>query len=327
MRTLLLLAAMLFVSPVMAELKLQINGPAEGKTGDLVVLDSTGTIANGKDWIVPKELQGKTLSSGCSDQLGFATRNPGKYTFHLYGTDGLMLAHVSHEVTITGLSTEPPPTTDPPPVDPPPIGNFESLKKTSYEKSIALNDQKTRTQLGQTLSQGKLEGSLSQAQDTAEKRITLVLSKRTRDSQDSDWFNGWYVPILTMIQEMNRAGKITTVDQYNEAIKAVAEGLMQSGSTEKRTSVRQNQIESITMYSIPNCPACDRFLIEEQPNLTGLIGNHRFEQVKLNGTEKMGNYQFPLFVIRPVGKNSVVVDSKTKVTAQSIASMFPQPTR
>jgi hypothetical protein len=107
------------------------------------------------------------------------------------------------------------------------VGNFESLKKTSYDKSKSLNDQSTRTRLGQALLRESFGETLANSQLQVESLITKVLAIRPRDKQDADWLNGWYIPILEEIQSLNQSGKIKTVSDYNRAIKSVGEGLRQ----------------------------------------------------------------------------------------------------
>ena len=120
MRSMILLLSLLMCSIANAELKLEINGPEKGFTGDLIVLDCIGSEAKTKAWIVPEGLAGKTLE-GCADQIAFATRAEGVYTFILYGTDGEALLHTKHTVTITkdGGVIEPPPIDPELPTDPP----------------------------------------------------------------------------------------------------------------------------------------------------------------------------------------------------------------
>ena len=227
MRNAILFLMLLCCSVANAEVKLVINGPEKGKSGDLIVINSTGSIADVQSWIIPDRLIGKTLM-GCGEQVGFATREAGSYTFYLYGSDGENLAHTSHTVVISSDGVKPPPI-DPDPVDPtpPPVGNFDSLKKTSYDKSKLLNDPSTRTRLGQNLSQSSFGDTLTASQLQVESLITKALASRSRDQQDADWFNGWYIPILQEIRSLNKSGQLKTVSQYNQAIAAVVAGLKQ----------------------------------------------------------------------------------------------------
>lgn len=219
MRTLVLFISLFACQIVNSDFNLQINGPEVGQTGDLIVLSSIGSESKNRAWIVPKTLQGKTLE-GCADQIAFATRVPGVYTFVLYGTDGTALLHVSHTVSITkdgGVID--------PPILPPPVGNFEQLTKSSRTLSSALNEPTIRAKLFKKLNVESFGDSLPVAQEKVERLVTSVLAERTRDQQDGNWFEGWYVPMLKQMKALSEIGAIKTIEQYNEAVKAIVAGL------------------------------------------------------------------------------------------------------
>lgn len=222
MRTLALFVSLVICSVANAELTLKINGPSEGKTGDLIVLDCIGSEANLKSWIIPDDLEGKSLL-GCKDQVAFATRDPGVYTFFLYGTDGETLLHTKHVVTIEG--SKPVDPEDPPPIDPPPVGNFDELTKSSKELSLKLNDSTTRQMLAESLKKSSYGDDLDSAQANFERLFTTTLARRSRDQQDANWFEGWYVPMLKQLQALSKLGAVKNVAQYNQAMNAVVMGL------------------------------------------------------------------------------------------------------
>jgi len=215
-----LLMAICFCNLANAELTLQINGPSIGNTGDLIVINSIGSNAKVKNWIVPDELANKSMT--CTDQLGFSTSVPGSYTFYLYGTDGEQITHTSHTIVITKSGEIP---EDP---LPPPTGNFDSLTKSSRDLSMGLNDAKVRKKIGDELIKFKtVNDSLADSQADVERIITSVLAQRSRSEADANWLEGWYVPMLKQIAELARLGMIKNTNQYQAAIKAIALGLNQ----------------------------------------------------------------------------------------------------
>mgnify|MGYP000589693455 CR=1 FL=1 len=216
-----------FASPSEA-LELKINGPANGQVGDLVVINSIGSEAKVSDWIIPPSLNGKIIK--CSGQLGFATRTPGAYTFYLFGTDGETLSSVSHTVLITAdgdlpIIPTPDPGTEPDEPDPPITGRFDSLEDLSREKSTALNDPTIRSKLASKLKQESYGDSLVASQTTVERIYLSVLSSRSRDNQDANWYDGWYIPVLHKIGNLANQGRIKNVADYTKAVHAVAAGL------------------------------------------------------------------------------------------------------
>jgi hypothetical protein len=208
-----------------AELKLQINLPEKGVVNQPLKIDLIGSEAKVMAWIMP-DLQGGTVfGCDCDGQSAekefmFFPSKPGRYVFALHGTDGEKLAYTSKVLTITGTAT-------PPPVDPvnPPVNDFESLRKQSFDLSNSLNDQQTRSQLYQNLSQDSFGDTLASSQTNLELIVTKVLSMRSRDKQDADWYNGWYRPILKEIKSLADTGKITNLDGYNKAVKSAIFGL------------------------------------------------------------------------------------------------------
>ena len=221
-----LLAA--FSPSASAQLNLKISGPETGQPGDLVVINSIGSVAKVSEWIVPPKLEHKIIK--CSEQLGFATREPGSYTFYLYGTDGDSLGSVSHTVVITaGIDLPiPEPQPDPDQPNPPTEGRYKSLEKLSRENSLALNDPGVRAELARRLRQDSYGNTLAAAQVTVESIYTSVMDDRSRDQQDADWYNRWYIPILKKIGSLANQQRIKNLAEYTEAVHAVASGLSAS---------------------------------------------------------------------------------------------------
>ena len=224
MRNVLTLAILLTLATcARAELSLVINGPTEATTGNLVVLNSVGSVAHATEWIPPKALKDKTAQ--CGEQIFFATSEPGEYLFTLTGTDGQHLSHVQHTVVIPSplpipIPDEPPPTEPPPPSDP----SLTDLQELSRSLSTGLNDQETRARLGLEVMSADFSGTLEEAFESVEKTIFLSLNRRNRENE-TDWQAGWYIPVLKALNDRIQNGTITDTASYKTAMEYVSRGL------------------------------------------------------------------------------------------------------
>lgn len=91
---------LLLVSVVSASIK----GPSTFESGQLAVLDGSGSQGDKMQWVVPpqfKSLASKTM------KLSLTCDTPGKYVIMLVAVDrDLELAIATHEVTVTGEQNE-----------------------------------------------------------------------------------------------------------------------------------------------------------------------------------------------------------------------------
>lgn len=203
-----------------AELKLVVNGPVEAKVGQAVILNTQGTVANAKAWILPAELDGKVLQ--CTDQLGFFPETAGTYRLILHGTDGMVLDHYVHSVVVSGSAPVDP---DKPPTDPPSDGDFASLEQLSRSLSVAVGDTETRGKLGARILEVNFDQPPGDVDREIDRVIRRVFAEIPRDSNDFDWHHGWYNPILQELSDMAASGQISDLSDLKKAMTAVARGL------------------------------------------------------------------------------------------------------
>ena len=226
----LVLAAMLFCSTALAEVKSVIDGPKQGNPGDLIVLDGSKSIGDGHRWVMPAGLQ--TLACGATGpgQLAFASGKAGTYTFGLIVADKeAAIDFATHTVTITG--SLPDPTPDPDPPGPTPVPELEKLEKLSMETAAKLADVNTAKAISAAILavDQQIESMCNSGQcpglDTAKLMMVVgienALNARPRPSLKVNWLDGWRRPMDSAIKSLNPKD----VPAYRAAMRAIASGL------------------------------------------------------------------------------------------------------
>ncbi|MEO1616502.1 MAG: hypothetical protein AAFV88_11670 [Planctomycetota bacterium] len=210
-----------------AELKLVINGPTEAKVGEAIILDTKGTVANAKNWILPESIRGKVLQ--CNEQLGFFPEKAGEYRIILHGTDGVVLGH--KEIVITVEPRVPPvvdepddPPGDKPIEDDPPSAGYQELEKLSHDLADEVDEPETRSKLASRLKTVDYDQSPEMVDQAIDQTIRRVLVERPRES-DSDWQTGWFRPLIEQLSSMADDGAIKDVSDLERAMEAVIRGL------------------------------------------------------------------------------------------------------
>lgn len=236
MRTLAIILS-LFASALFADVKAVIDGPAEARPGDLVVLSGQQSTGDGYRWVSPAGVQ--TLT--CSElELAFAVGTPGRYTFMLIAADTeANIDYTSWTVTIAPDPGSKPPDPEPgqpeepeQPTDPPPA--LERLRTASRDGANSLADPATAKTLSAAIRSVcqviDAECNAMQCPTTGEavRRMSAsiegALAQRRGGSLAKNWLDGWRRPINTALAAL---GPVTS-KQYITAMRAIATGLDES---------------------------------------------------------------------------------------------------
>lgn len=222
-----------------AEVSAVIDGPTEGRTGDLVVLSGEQSVGDGYRWIPPPGLQ--TLEcQGAARQIAFASGRSGQFTFTLVLADTeANIAYATHTVAISSSGEQPAPGPDPDPgpePDPEPEpGNYEGIRRLSMESAEALADRATAQSLSaairaadeameQLCRTGQCPG-LAAAKQMMVAAIERSLLLRAGNSRRVNWLDGWRRPLNEALGQL----PLDTVPAYRAAMRAAALGLSQAG--------------------------------------------------------------------------------------------------
>lgn len=219
-----------------AEVSAVIDGPTEGRTGDLVVLSGEQSVGDGYRWIPPPGLQ--TLEcEGAARQIAFASGRSGQFTFTLVLADTeANIAYATHTVAISSAGEQPAPGPDPDP-DPEPEpepGNYEGIRRLSMESAAALADRATAQSLSaairsadeameQLCRTGQCPG-LAAAKQMMVAAIERSLLLRAGNSRRVNWLDGWRRPLNEALGQL----PLDTVPAYRAAMRAAALGLSQA---------------------------------------------------------------------------------------------------
>ncbi len=225
------LAAVLFCSTAMAEVKAVITGPAQGNPGDLVVLDGGQSTGDGHRWIIPEGLQTLACGTVGPGQVAFASGKAGTYTFGLIVADKeAAIDYVTHTVTIKGSLPQPDPDPIPDP-EPTPVPELKQIETLSMESAAKLADATTAKAIQAAIvgvekeidlmcSRGQCPG-LETAKAMMVAAIESTLNARSRTSLKVNWLDGWRRPVDAAIKRLNAAD----VPAYRAIMRAVAAGL------------------------------------------------------------------------------------------------------
>lgn len=285
------IAALMFCSLAFGQAKAQIDGPETSQAGNLVVLNSTASVADAMKWVIPEALEGRYIQTG--NQLAFSVREEGAFVFHLVAVvvDESNPPHIdvaTHTVTITdGFGVCPPDEpTDPDepdqpgePTDPPaPPGDFADVAELSERAAKALADPKTATALAAALGTITL-ADIDVMRGQCSAVIETVFLARDRESQDKDWLNQWRKPLDTLVEQK----KVTKAADYLAVIKAIANGLQAaigSGQPSPQPPPAPVQPEvTITFWTQgDSCTWCKTWEREVMPQATATPGWKVVEQ-------------------------------------------------
>jgi len=217
------LAVLLLSNCLFADAQAVITGPDKVRPGQLFVLETTGSIGDAQQWIMPSvDIQ----SLECGTKIGMAIERSGVYVFHLVVADKVPTIDVATHTVTVGGSTNPP--IDPPPPPPPtPPGDFSQLVAKSKQAAQSLNDRATANGLSVGLKSiaSQSFGDLTSARKAVSATIESVLLQRQGASRDRDWLNIWRRPIAIEIETLSAAGAFPTPAAYLAAIRALAQSL------------------------------------------------------------------------------------------------------
>lgn len=270
---LLAVASVLLCSIATAATKAVIDGPTDELAGNMIVLNTSATVADVKQWIIPPALEKRHIQTG--NQLAFAVRENGVYRFGLVAVSvtGEKTAEINvavHTVTISGGfapvepdpgNPDPDPKPDPDP-DPPVASE---IRKLSREAAVRLNDPATAETLAKVLKQIPLE-SMEMMAAKSQAAVEAVLLARKGTSREKDWLGVWRRPI-------NAASKATTPEQLRSVYQAIAAGLEDSLAQAQYPvpDPIPNQPNPsptvVTIYSRPDCTWCERWKQTVMPTL------------------------------------------------------------
>lgn len=221
------LAAVLFCSTALAEVKAVIDGPKQSNPGDLIVLDGSKSVGDGHRWVIPEGIQTLACGQAGPGQLAFASGKGGTYTFGLIVADKeAAIDFVTHTVTISGALPDPIPEPGPTPVP-----ELDKLQKLSMETAARLADANTAKaiaaailavdqQIDSMCASGQCPG-LDIAKAMMVGGIENALNARPRTSLRVNWLDGWRKPIDSAIKSLNPKD----VPSYRATMRAVASGL------------------------------------------------------------------------------------------------------
>lgn len=214
---------------------LKVVGPSESVPGQLVVLSVESDGANFV-WI-PDAAIGQILQ--CNPKtIGLATPNIGVHKIIVVASnDKGEMSFVTHALTIKNPGGVIPPKPDDPVVNPP-SKDYTEFKDISQKAVVELKDNPTALQLRNGLNRLipdllKLN-TVDEAKLEVTKLVESVFLLRVGDSRSKDWLNKWRVPINVTYEKY----KFSSVKDYVEAVKMIAEGL------------------EVTTNTVPICPTC-----------------------------------------------------------------------
>jgi hypothetical protein len=241
--TLALALSLLCVAPAWAEDPPQpapepvarIAGPAEVAPGDLVTLDSAGSVGDGFAWARVDRDSGYLPVNG-DRQCVFATGTPGEYTFILFAarSSPIKVASARFKVTVKGPTVPTPKPADPtvPPGPGPTPATPDTFGLTAFTRATLAAlpwTPETRRPGATTLaaifaSQAASSASYTSAQAyfTATDRDCLAALGPTAYPS---WNQALLKPLGGQFRALNAAGKLLTVAELSEAFAEIAAGL------------------------------------------------------------------------------------------------------
>ncbi len=215
----------------------QITGPETVKIGGRCILVVTDVADHKVGWFLPKLKDGAEAVqyNNGAHLIFFTGSKPGKYTFILSvcEKDDDEIEHITHEVTVEGATISPPkpppvdpPTVDPPiipPVDPPVVPGvrfgLDVLMKAAAEAN-GNGPPDSKLLAGAYRSIAVQTHANVQAMATAQKNLNRqVLGDRT-----SAWA-AWGKVLSKALSDLQKAGKLITLEQHVIAWKEIAAGL------------------------------------------------------------------------------------------------------
>lgn len=222
----------------------RIAGPAEVAPGDLVTLDSAGSVGDGFAWARVDRDSGYLPVNG-DRQCVFATGTPGEYTFILFAarSSPIKVASARFKVAVKGPAA-PTPTPTPKPTDPPvPPGpgptpatpdTFGLVAFTRTTVAALPWTPETRRPGATTLaaifaSQAASSASYTSAQayfTATDKDCLAALGPTAYPS----WNQALLKPLGGQFKALNAAGKLLTVAELSEAFAEIAAGLREASN-------------------------------------------------------------------------------------------------
>lgn len=263
------LLALLVCTPLYGQAKAQIDGPDTQQAGNLVVLNSVASISDSIKWIIPETLAGRYIQTG--EQLAFAVRESGSFTFHLVAvtvdeTNAADIDVATHTVTITDGFGDPCPEPEPgepdkptDPDQPDPVPDFAELEKLSKNAAASLGDPATATALAKVLRSIQL-AELPTMRATVAGAVEAVMLGRNRESQTKDWLGTWRRPV-------DEAIDVDTAEEYLAALAAIASGLEAAIGNAPVPAPAPAPQKLIKMMTRVDCTWCTKWRNEVKPSL------------------------------------------------------------
>ena len=232
-----------------------IDGPTEVRAGELVVLSvefHENAIPISLAWqVTPPELvEGKYRVCDDGRTLVFASREVGCYHFVLAASDGETLQMVTHTLFNLGDAPKPiplpPPDPEPQP-QPEPPRVFQTLTDWSAQKTTSLvtSDYFVREKAALVESLTEITTRIRHGEITTAERARVEMRVLTRKKLDAvsrrstaAWL-AWETELARQLSQLEREGKLNTLEQVRQAFDAVADGLLACEQPPKSTPPQQ----------------------------------------------------------------------------------------
>ena len=251
----LLLSAIASISS--ADWQLAVDGPNEVRAGELVVLSAeceVGSLEPGEKttpnfvWQVLPPDSATNCFRVCDDgrTLVFASRQIGCYHFVLAASDGETLQMVTHTLFNLGEQQKPiplpPPDPEPEPQPPPePPREFQSLTDWAAQKTTSLvtSDFFVREKMAMIESLTEITTRIRHKEIPSAERARVEMRVVTRKKLDAvsrrstaAWL-AWETELARQLTQLERDGKLDSLEQVRQAFDAIADGLIACEPTPK----------------------------------------------------------------------------------------------
>ncbi len=211
-----------------------INGPQQALPGDLVVLDASGSHAQGFAWVLA-DSDKSFLPVDDGKRMVFATASAGRYTFVLVTgqtneTGQPAIAIARHTITI-GDGPSPP---TPPAPDPLPPGRFNlATQARNWTQSLSLSSAARRrtaqlvAAVFDDVATAIKAGTVSSIPDALNKLVQANQAALTPE-EFSAWKTTWNPSLQAAMTRLDEAGQLSALGDVADAFREIALGLKAS---------------------------------------------------------------------------------------------------
>jgi hypothetical protein len=227
-----------FVSNGMAAWQPAIDGPTEVRAGELVVLSvefNENATPKSLAWrVTPPELvDGKYRVCDDGRTLVFASREVGCYHFVLAASDGETLQMVTHTLLNIDDTPKPIPLPEPEP-SPKPPREFQALTDWAAQRTTSLitSEHFVREKAALVESLTEIMTRIHHGEIATPERARIEMRVLTRKKLDAvsrrstaTWL-AWETELARQLTQLEREGKLETLEQVRLAFDAIADGLL-----------------------------------------------------------------------------------------------------